>query len=323
MLSVILDRLKNGLPELYPPFEPRARWIYAIVGLQCTVGALLLWWMGYSLDASVWRKLPLAAVPLALSGMLARRYGHPRLGGTIEVIALTYLQGMATIFLLFPLTELSLPFADRAFAVIDESLGFDWPKLATLFAHNRMAFHLSELIYYSMEWQPLVIVPLLFITGRELRAWRFVTASAVAALVVLSVYPFMPAQGPAVHYGLLPRDFPTFGDFPWTFGPDLALIKHHELRVISLRWIFGMVSLPSYHAASAVMFAWAAWPLRKFRWLFVALNVGIAITSLYVGVHYLVDILAGLATGAAAIVVAARIVQERTPEHSLPIDATS
>jgi membrane-associated phospholipid phosphatase len=311
MISTILERLKSGTVELSPAFDPRARWIYAIVALQCSAGALLLWWFGYSLDASVWQRLPIVALPLALSGMLARRYGHPRFGGAVEVIALTYLQAVATVFLLFPLTEISLPFADPAFAAVDQALGFRWPDFALVFAHDQQAYQISEFIYYSMEWQALLIVPLLFLMRQELRAWRFVTTGALAALMVVIIYPFVPAEGPAVFYGLVPADLPSYGLFPWEFGPKLEQIRDGNIKRITLEWIFAMVSLPSYHAASAVAFTWAMWPSRWLRWPFALLNIGVGVTSIYVGIHYLVDILAGIAVACVAIGLACRLVTDR------------
>jgi membrane-associated phospholipid phosphatase len=311
MISTILERLKSGTIELSPAFDPRARWIYVIVALQCSIGALLLWWFGYSLDASVWQRLPLVALPLACSGVLARRYGHPQFGGAVEVIALTYLQGIATVFLIFPLTEMSLPFADPTFAAIDQALGFRWPDLALIFAHDEQSYRISEFVYHSMVWQALVIVPLLFVMRQELRAWRFVTTGALAALMVLMIYPFMPAQGPAMFYRMVPADLPNYGLFPWEFGPKLELIRGGSIKIITQEWIFAMVSLPSYHTVSAVAFAWAMWPSRWLRWPFALLNFGVAFTAIYVGVHYLVDILAGAAVAVAAIWLARRLVTDR------------
>lgn len=311
MLASILDRLRSGHIETSPAFDPRAGWIYAIVAVQCGIGGILLWWFGYSLDESVWRRLPLAALPLAVSGMLARRYGHPLFGGAVEVVALTYVQGVATIFLLFSLTEISLPFADPAFSAIDHALGFHWPDMALLFARDPAAYKLSELVYYSMEWQPLLIVPLLFLMRQELRAWRFVTVGALAALMVVVVYPFMPAEGPAVFYGMIPADLPVYGLFPWEFGPKLGMIRDGQIKTITVEWIFAMVSLPSYHAVSALVFSWAMWPSRWLRWPFVLHNLGVAVTSIYVGIHYLVDILAGLVVGVGAIWIAGRLVKDR------------
>lgn len=309
--NIIRNRLKYGTRELSPAYDPRSFWIYLIVTVQCSTGALLLWWLDYSLDSSVWRRLPIVAIPLAISGMLARRYGHPRFGGAVEVVALTYLQGVATIFLLFPLTEMSLPFADPAFALIDHAMGFHWPDLALIFANNKPAYKISEFVYYSMEWQALLIVPLLFLLGHELRAWRFVTSGAIAALVVVIVYPFMPAQGPAVYFGLNPEDLPNYGFFPWEFGPKLAMIQEGSIKKITLEWIFAMVSLPSYHAVSAVIFTWSMWPNRWLRWPFAILNTGVAITSIYIGIHYLVDIIVGFAVGVGAIVLAKQLVKQR------------
>lgn len=309
----LAEKIGQGLRPplvLAHPFDPRSGFIYSLFLSLVALIILSFAVFDYSITADTLRRLPVGAVVIAVCGMTLRRYGHPRLGGAVEVTGLTYLQGVATVFLLFPLTAISLPFADPLFATIDEALGFHWPSFATLFATGS-SFALLKVVYYSFEWQSLIIVPLLFAFGHDTRAWRFVTAAAIAAVLTMAIYPFAPAQGPAVHYGLQPSDYPNFGMFPWEFGPKIAAIKNAGGFAITPDRIFAMVSMPSYHAFAAVLFMWALWPLRKFRWLAVALNFAMLVATIVVGVHYLTDLIGGMLVAVAAIWAAKYTVRDR------------
>lgn len=303
VFSVVLQRLKYGVPELQSPYDRRGLWLYSILFAQALTIIFLFWSMGYSVAPETWRVVPYAVFIVAGCGMLARRYGHSRIGGSLEVSALAYVQGAGSLFLLFPLTELSLPFADPMLVLIDHALGFQWPTFTKPFANNPLLFNAANQAYASFNWQTLVIVPLLFLTKYENRAWTFATAAAIAALFTILIYPFFPAQGPAVYYSLQPSDYRLLGSFPWQFGPDIAAIKAQGGTAITPKMIFAMVSMPSYHAATAVLFAWAMWPTRL-RWVFAFLNVAMLVATIPIGIHYLADVLGGIFVATIAIVTA-------------------
>ena len=300
MASIILQRLRGGVPndQIRSAWEPRATLIYAITAIEIVAAIILSVVTGFRYSAAAFVALPLWAALLAFGGMLMRRTGHPKVGGTMELTALVYGQGFAILFLLFPLTALSGPFQDGLLASVDRYLGFDWVAFANLFRNSPTLVGAMVIIYKSFEWQPLLIIALLMRARLEDRAWVFVGAAALSSAIIALIYPFVPADGAFIHFGITPSEFPAFrGDSPWHFGPILHLIKDQGVRLVIPSLFTGMVSFPSYHAAAAVMFSWAVWPLR-WRWAFIALNVAMAISALIVGAHYLVDILAGAMIGA-------------------------
>lgn len=309
MVSAVLNRLRYGVSETHPAFEQRARWIYAITGAEILATFIACRLAGFTFSAAT-IAAPYWFVLLCLAGMLLRRYGHPKGAGALEAIALIYGQGAAVMFLLFPLTAISGPLADAQLSAIDQALGFDWLAFAALFAGHRSAQHGLVILYHSFNWQPLLLALMLFGAGQADRGWRFVLAGTIAALMTALLYPFAPAVGTFYHYHLNAADFPKIQS-GWQFAPVLLAIKDGA-RHISPEMFAGIVSFPSYHAAAATMFAWAAWPFRV-RWLFVALNVGLAASAIIVGAHYLIDIIAGVVVGAGAIALAARLIPPRSP----------
>jgi membrane-associated phospholipid phosphatase len=282
------------------PFEPRALWTYRIIVAELAATAILLPILGFTLSPEAAVALPLWAFLLAVAAMLLRRYGHQRTSGAMEAVALIYGQGFATLFLLFPLTAISLPFADNILASFDHVFGFDWLSFAALFAGRPLAQTALVIAYHSFDWQPLIIVLALFAKDRQNRAWQFVTAGTIAALLTSVLYPVAPALGAYWHFGLNAAEFPNL-HAGWQFGPIIEAVRNGA-REIGPDKFTGMVSFPSYHASAAVIFAWAMWPLKVARGPFAILNFLVCVSALLVGAHYLVDVIGGVMVGAVSII---------------------
>ncbi len=88
---------------------------------------------------------------------------------------------------------------------------------------------------------------------------------------------------------------------------DLAPVRDGVLRHLDLFGLAGIVTFPSFHAASALLYGWALWPVRWIRPFAVFANVAMLAATPIAGGHYFVDLLAGLAVALAAIVVARRL----------------
>jgi membrane-associated phospholipid phosphatase len=286
------------------PFERRAIWVYRLILAELAAAAVLVAFTGFHLTVAAVATLPFWAFSLAGAAMLLRAYGHPRFSGGMEAIALVYGQGFAILFLLFPLTALSWPFADDWLAKADYTVGFDWPLFASLLANRLTVQHGIAIAYHSFNWQPLIIIPALFLTGRDERAWQFVLAGTIAALVAALVYPFAPALGTFHHYSIQAAEFPNLRS-AWQFGPVIQSIKDGA-RTISPNLFTGFVSFPSYHAAAALIFVWAMWPFRVWRPVFVLLNLAMCGAAMIAGGHYFVDILAGWLVASVSIWLASR-----------------
>ena len=302
-MNEILHRLRYGADATCSPFEPRSRIIYALLAGELFAIAILIAATGFTISPLAIVVLPFWSPLLCVAAMLLRRFGHSRLTGAMEATALVYGQGILLLFLLFPLTAISAPFADESLAAVGRFVGFDWLAFASLFVGHRYAQWALVVVYHSFNWQPLLVVLLLFISNRHQRGWQFVTAATIAALLTAVLFPLAPALGTYNYFDLDPAWLPRM-QAGWQFAPVLHEIKDAGVREINPAMFTGLVSFPSYHAAAATIFGWAAWPLGL-RWFFVVLNAGVCVSALIVGAHYLVDIVAGVIIGAAAIWLAA------------------
>jgi membrane-associated phospholipid phosphatase len=55
----------------------------------------------------------------------------------------------------------------------------------------------------------------------------------------------------------------------------------------------GLISFPSYHAATALLYIWAAWRTPVLKWIVLLLNIAMLLATPLHGSHYFVDVIAG------------------------------
>jgi membrane-associated phospholipid phosphatase len=139
--------------------------------------------------------------------------------------------------------------------------------------------------------------------------WRFaygwfhrfaacVVALAVMGLITYVVFPAAPPWLAGDH-----------GYLPHTFRINHAVVNHLPVPKAGAmfqqgtEWGNDVAAVPSLHAAYTMMICLFLWPRLNRRWrpLLVAYPIGMGISLIYLGEHYLIDILLGWAYGAVAI----------------------
>lgn len=267
----------------------RYYWLVLSVAMVVCLSAFL---RGYRFDPNLLMVFP-PFLFIWAGGLLARRIGLNRIAASMEVIALLYLQSLLALISIGLLAALSAPYADARLSAWDRSLGLDWPAWFDL---SRPIARPLIFAYASFNWQPIVIIAALVLTGRERRLYTWLTAALIGVLVCAAVFVFFPAQSPYHFYGLSPVDFPERPNGSlWTFVEGLAYYKDGG-RILGPKLLTGMVAFPSYHAVAALLFTWAAWPTVA-RWPILTLNVLMLVSIPTIGNHYFIDVLAGLAVG--------------------------
>jgi len=82
---------------------------------------------------------------------------------------------------------------------------------------------------------------------------------------------------------------------------DLDPVRDGTLRHLDLFTLAGIVTFPSFHAASVVLYVWALWPVRWMRPIALVANAAMLASTPIDGGHYFVDLIAGVAVAGAAI----------------------
>ena len=281
------------------PFELRSLPIYVLVGSFIILISLAFVLTDFSYDGSMNRiYLPL---PIFLIGAMALRHLNlPRVAGSIEGIALKLCIGFAGGMMQPIIVATSLPLADEMLLRWDATMGFEWLVLMNWLHDKPDLIHILDFAYRSFLWQPLLIVPMLFLTRQEVRGWTFLFAWALAMAVTMALFPLFPAVGPIVHHDVaLPGITAREGFLDVFFGA-----RDGSLRELGITTIRGMVTMPSFHAAAAVMLGWGFAGLRYVKWPFLLLNILMFAATIPVGGHYLVDVIAGAIVALGAIAVA-------------------
>jgi membrane-associated phospholipid phosphatase len=112
----------------------------------------------------------------------------------------------------------------------------------------------------------------------------------------------VPAIGVFQQIGLDPASFANIDPRAYLDQMrDLGPVRDGRLRELELLNLAGIVTFPSFHACSAVLYAWALWPVWWFRPIALLANGAMMASTPVDGGHYFVDLFAGIAVAALAI----------------------
>ena len=136
---------------------------------------------------------------------------------------------------------------------------------------------------------------------RRIEEFTFAFGDALAAITILSA--LIPAIGVYQQIGLDPATLKNIDPRAYLDQlRDLPLTRGGVLRHLELLELGGIVTFPSFHAASAVLYVWALWPAKLFRPLILPANGFMLAATPINGGHYFVDLIAGIVIAVFAIV---------------------
>jgi hypothetical protein len=156
--------------------------------------------------------------------------------------------------------------------------------------------------------QPPLLLVLLWATGREMRGWVLLSAWAIALVVTMIIFTFVPAIG-------APPFFLNYMD-------TLRHARDGSLRVLGTQVLAGIITFPSFHAAAAVLLGWGFAPIPRIGRFFVVWNA-LMLASALVASHYLIDLIAGGAIGSASIWAAKRVLARASAEREPAVSSPS
>jgi membrane-associated phospholipid phosphatase len=166
-----------------------------------------------------------------------------------------------------------------------------------------------------IRWPIFAIPVVLAATRRYRRIEEFIFAFGMALVATTIISALVPANGVYAQVGLDPASLKHVNPQPYLDQVrDLPPTREGVLRHLALLGLGGIVTFPSFHAASAALYTWALWAVRGLRPIVIVTNgIMLAATPLNGG-HYFIDLIAGVTIAVAAIVAArlvARIIAQR------------
>jgi PAP2 superfamily len=239
------------------------------------------------------------------------------LGGTAQIVMVTVVMAPLT----YVAVAAGFPLQDANLLLIDRALGFDWAGYVA-YVNERPLLAMWLSYGYSMIRWPLFAIPVVLAAAhryQRLPEFTFAFGLALAATTIVSA--LVPAIGVYQQIGLDPASLVNLEPRAYLDQVrDLAPVREGALRDLDLFALAGIVTFPSFHAASALLYAWALWPVRWFRPIAIIANGMMLASTPIDGGHYFIDLAAGLAIALLAILVArrlGRVLADRPLAHSL------
>jgi hypothetical protein len=226
------------------------------------------------------------------------------LGSTAQIVLITVVMTPLT----YVAASTNLPLQDANLLSIDRALGLDWEAYARFVNDHPMLANWLHYGYTMIRWPIFAIPVVVAAKGRYQRIEEFVFAFGAALIATTIISALVPAIGVYQQIGIDPANFNNLDPGGYLEQlRDLAPTRAGTLRHLQLLDLAGIVTFPSFHAASAVLYAWALWPARWMRPITISANGAmLAATPIYGG-HYFIDVLVGIAIAALAIVAALRV----------------
>ena len=229
------------------------------------------------------------------------------LGSTAQIVLVTVVMSPLT----YVAAAANFPLQDANLLAIDRALCLDWAGYVAFVNDRPLLASWLSYGYTMIRWPIFAIPVVLAAVHRYRRIQEFTLALALALIATTIVSALVPAIGVYQQIGLDPAELKSLDPRAYLDQVrDLAPVRDGTLRHLDLFGLAGIVTFPSFHAASAVLYAWAFWPVWWMRPIAIIANGAMLASTPIDGGHYFIDLVAGVAVAVLAIV-AARRVSER------------
>lgn len=246
--------------------------------------------------------LPLLLIPYcSLPWLYARWRQMRRIEAAIELLVLAMLVTFPVLIFSYSAMHLGFALVDEQLTAWDAALGFDALQFLQWLDRRPLLAEALRISYGSFFPQLLLLPVLLCARGQVERAYQMVLALLLLGIIGASTCLFFPAVGLYVYNDIPPNNYQHISQQLGYFHLQLNAARLDPEFALDLSQAAGIVAFPSGHAGAAVLCAAAAWRLRWLRWPFLLLNLGMFVSAIPQGAHYLVDLLAGAVAAAAAI----------------------
>jgi hypothetical protein len=299
--------------------SPAARWLRALanelpvairvlafvaIAESCLVLATAPFYESAGLSI-VWRTTAPHAIVLATMAGLFCHFvyvpGSTRERSLADAILVTFLLLLLT-NIASPAQYLAVtlrrPLIDDHLAAADAWMGIHVPALAAWTAAHPFIAVMLWMSYSTLL--PQFLLPILILgiwAGDRPRLWEYCFHFHFCLIVTLACLALWPAACAFVHYGF----HSTINQTRFiSHFQGLRQGTFHEIRFDDLE---GLISMPSFHTAGALMVTWAFRGYRRVLYPVALLNVVLVASTFMTGAHYFVDVIATFALFAVSVVV--------------------
>ncbi len=279
----------------------------AIVVLLITADLLLSKVVHYSGVARTILSIPVVLAFVAICALpfvvICRELGWMWSRTSLELLS-TAVWVLAVWNLIGPLVQIAArspaPLVDATLAQIDgQTLQ---TAMVVRRIHDFPSLRVASQAAYGSLW-PLAITALFLPTlcGHSRDVRRYLLAASLSILFTLGMFALWPAVGPWTTEAFQPGQMQTqIGAYLWSVKTR-AVPAGPELN--------GIVSFPSFHVILAILATRALWGIGKLRVCSAVLCVGICISTVATGWHYVIDVFAGIAVAIISQMIAVSVLR--------------
>jgi membrane-associated phospholipid phosphatase len=181
----------------------------------------------------------------------------------------------------------------------------DWRAYLHFFNDRPLLGTLGHLAYSSILLQLLVLIVSLAGPSRLLRLQQYILATALALVITLVVFVFVPASGIFTFLNIQPDQFANLSPI-MTTNQILRLDALRNGQQSLVNGMEGLITFPSFHTVWAVLFMWVFYPVKQLRYGAIFLNLFIIASTPILGAHYFIDLVGGVVVAVIAVCATAR-----------------
>ncbi len=276
---------------------------WAVFAATIVLDAVLCLALGLSLRlTSLLTAMLVGAGAFAMAYFYAVRRPEPALAHMAASVGFLVVFTPFGAILSYATTAFNLPLLDQWYALADSSMGLDWLAIMRAIADVPHLPGVLRFFYSSSLPHVVLAIVALGVAGQYERLKTFIFLLAVTGSLTCFLSGLLPASG------AFPYHAPS-AELRSAFGMEVGVwhvahfngLRDGTFNLIDLASVQGLVTFPSYHAALAIVCAWATWSVRAVAWPSAILGGLILLATPHIGGHFVVDIFGGAAIAFGAI----------------------
>lgn len=228
--------------------------------------------------------------------------GNPRVYATLFTLAQIILIFILVTSLGYIAASAAFPMQEARLLAFDRALGLDFRTYLSFVNDRPGLIRALASAYSSIFIQLTLLVVLLPLCGLYRRAAEFVLSCALTLIITTVISTLIPATGVYHALGLLPADHRNIEpSVYYDTLRELPLVRDGTTRVLDAFRLGPLLTFPSFHAITAILYAWALWPIRWLRVAGISWNTVVLAATPIGGGHFFVDVVAGVVIALATI----------------------
>ncbi len=237
------------------------------------------------------------------------RNSNPRLANFGRAFFLVYMFSLTTLISCTGIQYTPFHYIDPNLVKLDKILFFDQMAWLNWTYANPIIKITSKVAYNSLVFELLIIPLIVGIYNDNKTLNIFATAMVISFIIGTTFYYFYPTIGPA---GIFLNEH--FTNVQLHTSEKFRNI-HNYLPIQGGQG--GMIAMPSFHIVWITLITYAC---KNIRWLLppiLLLNLLVLISTITLGWHYLVDVIAGLALASFSIYIGRLILDMKSIDKTL------